>query len=101
MNARQAAAVAELAKGDSVVGYSEGGNSMVPLIYSHQQVTISPVTLDECRKGDIVFAKVHGRMVLHLVSATRKGQVQISNNHGRVNGWTKTVFGRVTEVHPR
>ncbi|MCE7007609.1 hypothetical protein LWC34_33015 [Kibdelosporangium philippinense] len=47
--------------------------------------------------GDIVLARVAGTVYLHLVSAldpVRK-RVQISNNRGRVNGWTShdRIFG--------
>lgn len=44
-----------------------------------------------------------GRIYTHKVSALRKGQVQISNNRGHVNGWTKldNVYGIVTEVNGR
>jgi hypothetical protein len=45
--------------------------------------------------GDIVLARVAGAVYLHLVSALANGRVQISNNRGRVNGWTgpDRVFG--------
>jgi hypothetical protein len=52
--------------------------------------------------GDIVLARVAGVVYLHLVSAVEpaKGRVQISNNRGRVNGWTSyaRVFGICTSV---
>jgi hypothetical protein len=45
--------------------------------------------------GDIVLVRVAGTTYLHLVSAVNAeaGRVQISNNRGRVNGWTS--FARV------
>ena len=47
--------------------------------------------------GDIVLARVAGTVYLHLVSAVDQARkrVQISNNHGRINGWTShdRVFG--------
>jgi hypothetical protein len=47
--------------------------------------------------GDIVLARVAGTLYLHLVSAVDpgNGRVQISNNRGRINGWTSQakVFG--------
>jgi hypothetical protein len=70
---------------------------MVPLIRSRQQVVVAPVDPSKLEAGDIVLARVAGTVYLHLVSsvdAARK-RVQISNNRGRVNGWTShdRVFG--------
>ena len=64
------------------------GNSMTPRINNGAVVTIAPFTTGAPTKGQVVLAKVHGRWYLHLVSAVKPGQVQISNNHGHVNGWT-------------
>jgi hypothetical protein len=80
----------------------EGGNSMVPLIHSHQKHVLAPATWDQCKKGDIVYCKVNGRFYTHLVKATcAKRGCLITNNHGRTNGWTKKVFGKVIEVLPK
>lgn len=70
---------------------------MVPLIRSRQQVAVAPVDPSKLEAGDIVLARVSGTVYLHLISAvdrTRK-RVQISNNRGRINGWTSydRVFG--------
>jgi hypothetical protein len=48
----------------------------------------------------VVLCKVRGTQYLHLVSAVRPDQYQISNNHGHVNGWTraKNVFGLLVRV---
>ena len=52
--------------------------------------------------GDIVLARVAGAVYLHLVSAVDQARkrVQISNNRGRVNGWTNhaRLFGICTAV---
>jgi hypothetical protein len=42
-----------------------------------------------------VLARVAGTVYLHLVSAVNADRVQISNNRGRVNGWTNhaLVYG--------
>jgi hypothetical protein len=63
---------------------------MVPLIRSRQLVTVAPVDPARVEVGDIVLARVAGIVYLHLVSAVdiAKERVQISNNRGRVNGWT-------------
>lgn len=68
---------------------------MVPLIRSRQQVTVAPVDPARLEVGDIVLVRVAGTTYLHLVSALNKDaeRVQISNNRGRVNGWTS--YGRV------
>jgi hypothetical protein len=78
---------------------SEKGNSMIPLIKSGQKHILEPIKLDEVEIGDIVFCKVKGSYFTHLVTAKNdKKGVQISNNHGYVNGWTKAVFGKVIEI---
>lgn len=77
------------------------GNSMTPKIESGNLCTISPfLPTQSLSKGDIVLCKVHGNYYLHLVSAVRPGQVQISNNHGYVNGWTSltNVYGKLEKV---
>lgn len=79
---------------------SEKGNSMIPLIHSGQKHVLSPMSnWEECQIGDIVFCRVHGRLFTHLVKAKNNERgLQIGNNHGYINGWTKTVYGKVTEV---
>ncbi|KQV12664.1 hypothetical protein [Kitasatospora sp. Root107] len=78
------------------------GSSMVPLIRSRQQVVVAPVDPSKLETGDIVLARVAGTVYLHLVSAVdpARRRVQISNNRGRVNGWTghDRVFGICTSV---
>lgn len=71
------------------------GNSMSGKIESGQLVTISPS--ESYQVGDIVLCKVKGKQYLHLISAIKGNQFQISNNHGFVNGWitVKNIFGKV------
>lgn len=78
---------------------SEKGSSMVPLIKSGQEHQLSPVQLHEVVVGDIVYCKVKGNFYTHLVKATNpeKGCL-IGNNRGNINGWTKQVYGKVTEI---
>lgn len=75
---------------------------MVPLIRSRDLVTVAPVDAARVEPGDIVLARVAGTVYLHLVSAVdpARGRVQISNNKGRVNGWTSAarVFGICLDV---
>lgn len=56
-----------------------------------------PADPSKLEVGDIVLARVAGTVYLHLVSALdhARRRVQISNNRGRVNGWTghDRVFG--------
>ena len=80
------------------VSFRPHGNSMTPLIMSGQLVTVQPAKLEDIKRGDIVFCKVKGYYHLHLCTAIRDKQVQISNNHGHVNGWTSQVYGKVIRV---
>lgn len=83
--------IIEKLKTEETVTFSPRGNSMTPKIKSGQKVTIKRLTKDEklkLSKNDIVFCKVKNNIYLHLISAIKGDQVQISNNHGYVNGWT-------------
>lgn len=87
-----------LQNGESFVT-SEKGNSMVPLIKSGQEHMLEPCSWEDAEVGDIVYCKVRGNWYTHLVTAKNdKRGCQISNNSGYVNGWTKAVYGVVTEV---
>ena len=93
--------VARLTDGESVE-FRPTGSSMVPLIRSRDLVRVEPVDPTLVEVGDIVLARVAGNIYLHLVSAVdhTRQRVQISNNRGRVNGWTHhaKVFGICTAV---
>jgi hypothetical protein len=91
--------VGRLAKGETV-SFRPHGNSMTPLIESGQLCQVSPCEIAAVEVGDVVLCKVNGREFLHKVTAKRNGQVQISNNHGHVNGWTTRVYGKLTKVSP-
>ena len=90
-------AVASRVNAGATVEFRPSGSSMVPLIRSRQQVRVAPVGLAKLEVGNIVLACVAGTIYLHLVSAMdpARQRVQISNNKGRVNGWTShdRVFG--------
>lgn len=62
------------------------GNSMTPRIKSKDLLILEPASVDTVEVGDVVFCKVSGRYFTHLVTAKKSGAVQISNNHGHVNG---------------
>jgi hypothetical protein len=88
----------KLLKGETFIT-REKGNSMVPLIHSNQEHKLAPITLDKVEVGDIVYCRVAGRFLTHLVKAKndQKG-CQIGNNKGHINGWTKNIYGKVVEV---
>jgi len=93
-------AVAARVAAGATVEFRPTGSSMVPLIRSRQLVTVAPVDPAAVETGDIVLARVAGTVYLHLVSAVAPGRVRISNNRGRVNGWTThpRVFGLCVAV---
>ena len=95
------AAAARVAAG-ATVELRPSGSSMTPLIRSRQRVIVAPVDPAKLEIGDIVLARVAGTVYLHLVSAVDQARkrVQISNNRGRVNGWTghDRVFGLCVAV---
>lgn len=92
--------IADLLEGRTVVCRPKG-QSMRPRINSGDRVTIEPLTRDP-QVSDIVLCKVRGAQFLHLVTAIRGDEYQISNNHGHVNGWCarRTIYGIVTDVRP-
>lgn len=90
-----------VAAGESVT-FRPVGNSMTPRISNRELVTVTPLADDEkiC-VGDVVLVRVAGVVRLHLVSAvdSSRSRVQISNNHGHVNGWAniRKVYGKLRE----
>lgn len=86
-----------LLAGETILGYREGGNSMVPLLYSMEPVDIRPIDRD-IKKGDIVFCRIGQRYYCHLVTGKKGDRYQISNNHGHVNGYTprENIYGFVS-----
>ncbi|MCX4776315.1 S26 family signal peptidase [Streptomyces sp. NBC_01264] len=88
---------ADRVRAGATVEFRPTGTSMVPLVRSRQRVRVAPADPALLQPGDIVLARVSGTVYLHLVTAvdTPRCRVQISNNRGRVNGWTghDRVFG--------
>ena len=84
------------------VEFRPKGNSMTPKIESGQLCRVEPLGETPPVEGEIVLCKVNGSQYLHLVSAVRNGQWQISNNKGRINGWVtlKSIYGRLVSVNP-
>jgi len=92
--------VEKLQAGETIIS-KEPGNSMTPLLVSRQPVELTPTTWEKVQIGDIVYCKVKGNYCTHLVKAKDdKRGVQIGNNHGNINGWTKNVYGKVTKIMP-
>jgi len=90
--------VEKLLNGETIIS-KEPGNSMLPILKSKQPVRLAPTTWEDVEVGDIVYCKVKGNLYTHLVTAKNdKRGVQISNNKGYVNGWTKNVYGKVVEI---
>lgn len=88
----------KLQAGESFITH-EHGNSMVPLIHSGQSHRLEPATWETVEPSDIVYCKVKGKFYTHLVKAKDPLRgCQIGNNRGNINGWTKAVYGKVTEV---
>lgn len=90
------AAVAERVQKGETVTFIARGQSMHPKVRDGERVTVEPVDGSTVRKGDIVLARVGRATYLHLVSAVANSSVRISNNHGKINGWTpfSNVYGR-------
>lgn len=81
------------------VQFRPRGNSMTGRIESGQLVTVAPVNA-ALNHGDIVLCSVRGAIYLHIIKQGPRddGKYLIGNNRGRINGWTKVIFGRVTKV---
>jgi hypothetical protein len=90
--------VEKLLSGETITS-KEVGNSMLPILKSKQPVVLEPTEWDKVKVGDIVFCKCKGNFYTHLVKATDpKRGVLICNNKGRINGWTKQIYGKVIEI---
>jgi hypothetical protein len=90
----------ERLRAGETVSFRPRGNSMTGRIESGQLCTVAPVDPATLEVGDIVLCKVGGNEYLHLVSAIRGAQFQISNNRGYINGWIgpHAIFGRCIRV---
>lgn len=95
-----AASFIAVLKEGRTVQFRPRGHSMMPLIKSGELCTVEPATVAAIQDGDIVLCKVRGAVYLHKVLAKRGGEAQIGNNRGHVNGWTRTVYGKLVKVEP-
>ena len=77
------------------------GNSMLPIIKTGSLLTFTKK--DKYDIGDIVFCKVKGRHIdAHKITKLDKDKgYMIANNKGFENGWTKTIFGYVTQIEKK
>jgi hypothetical protein len=91
--------IEKLRRGETVQ-FRPRGNSMSGKIESGQLCTVAPINLEAVRVGDIVLCKVNGTEYLHIVKAMQGGRLLIGNNKGRINGWTRNVYGRLVRVEP-
>jgi hypothetical protein len=91
--------IEDLKKGKTV-SFRPKGNSMSPKIESGQLCTVEPVDTDALTVGEVVLCKVNGKQYLHLISAIKVNQFQISNNKNHINGWIgpNSIFGRLVSV---
>jgi hypothetical protein len=91
--------IASLLKGETV-SFRPKGNSMQPRIESGQLCTVAPLGDVPPAVGEVVLCKVKGKQYLHLVTATKGAQWQISNAKNHVNGWVtrKSIYGRLISV---
>ena len=93
--------IADLAQGRPTT-CKPSGNSMIPLIYSKDEVLIYPVEEKDIEVGDVLLCKVRGNVLLHKVHSIKlKGDKRIftiSNNKGFVNGTASKVYGRLQSI---
>ena len=82
------------------VRFRPRGHSMTGRVNDGQLVTVEPLPNGGANVGDVVLCRVDGREYLHLVKARDGGEYLIGNNKGKVNGWTRHVFGVVTKIEP-
>jgi SOS-response transcriptional repressor LexA len=74
------------------------GNSMRPKVKSGATVVLTPIESSNVEIGDIVLCRVNGKVYLHLVKAKERDRLLIGNNHGKINGWTKAVYGKAIKI---
>lgn len=68
-------------------------------VESGQLCTVSPLAGLPV-PGDVVLCTVGGRQFLHLLTAVRGDQYQISNNKGHTNGWCtiRQIHGKLVKI---
>lgn len=81
------------------ISFRPRGNSMSGIIESGQLVTLTSDT-NNLKIGDIVLCYVAKNQYLHKITSITGHRYQISNNRGKVNGWTsiEKIYGKVIEI---
>lgn len=73
------------------------GNSMLPVLPNPALCFYRREETYEV--GDIVFCLCVGRFIdAHFIHAVQGGRYRIGNNHGFINGWTRSIYGRVVRA---
>jgi len=91
----------ELLKNGKTVSFRPLGGSMTGRVESGQLVTVSPVKDHQAlKRGDIVLCQDGNAQYLHLIKRISKGQFQIGNNKGKINGWVgfEGIFGKCINI---
>lgn len=98
---------APLAAGENIKR-RETGNSMVPKIFSREEIEYVPIrNPDDVKEGDAVWCKVKGTHFTHLVKAKRlegdSWRFLIGNNKGSTNGWIgfESIFAKAISAGGR
>lgn len=86
----------QMLQSGKTVQFRPKGNSMTGRINSGDLVTIEPT--NNFNVGDAVLCTVKGCDYVHLIKAIDNDRYLIGNNKGRINGWTRKVYGKVVKV---
>ena len=83
------------------VSFRPKGHSMTPRIKNEQLCVVEPADWYDIEKDMIVLCTVKGYQYVHLVTAVKGDQYQISNNKGHINGWISRdkIYGVLHSVH--
>lgn len=80
------------------------GGSMRPTLRDGDVVLIDAAAPETLRRGDVVAARMHGRIVIHRVESIRGGELRLrGDNRVECDPWIAhaDVIGRVEELRPR
>ena len=77
----------------------EFGDSLYPILESGQFCELAPIT-EKVNVGDIVFCKVNGHYMTHMVDLVNEssGYCRIVDTSGNIFGWTKEIFAIATPI---
>lgn len=93
--------IAEAMKNGETVLHWELGDSMAPIINNAEYCKITPInSVDEIKRGDAVFCKVHDYYMVHQVIEISdsghdgKKWFKIGSTNNSIYGWTQEVLGK-------